>query len=259
MMMGTIFGVKVNPVQSRLLQLAFFKAGYKWYGTQAEVQYLDKAYLYPWTDHTICHSDKFSNYNYRPEITFEEALEWALTGKECWEKPILVSVDTYEAQVFPGKSVNVGCVNLDNKQMDKLINAYTNPKQEVVRYAIKCNEAQFKTLIELANRFDWGTVPDYSTDRECFIFNSCHVLGECGFNYKVDINCDSGKYTQITFEDAIIKLVDGSMKTGTPKEQKLKISGKTYIIRPGKEIEVIDEITINDSDVQKLIAAYRKA
>ena len=120
--MSFLFAVKVNPVQSRLLQLALFNAGCLWADGKKEVADVRFAYLFLDNNKSILRST--DNDDNEREITFEAAMEYALTGKKMWVDAVELQIGQNKAFVVPGEYIKVGCTTIKSDDIEKLIKAY---------------------------------------------------------------------------------------------------------------------------------------
>ena len=156
--MPALFGVSVDSVQSRLLQLAAFNADYYWSVARGkkDVRYTEERYLYLWDDKSICWAGGVSKND--TIIPFAAAMEFVLTGKKMWKDAAEIDLGKYKAFVMPGEYIKAGCITLKKEEVEQLLKAYhDNVEEPITYYAVHCDEQMGYALVEVGRKFGWTT------------------------------------------------------------------------------------------------------
>jgi len=263
--MPAMFGCNVDPVQSRLLQLAAFNAGYFWSVALGEgkVRYTEEPYLYLWNNKSICWSGKVDPG--QTIIPFAAAMEFLLTGKKMWKDAAEIDLGKYKAFVMPGEYIKAGCITLQKEEVEQLLKAYNDDTKEelITYYGVHCDDNMGFAIVELGKKLGWTThlsKGGYGEKESTFYFKPSYTVGMIGFvgDFR-DTHPDGNPVKIVTVAELLMGLADGTIApVAKRKTIEYTFNGKHFVILPGRSIEIKNEMTLSYGQVDRLERAWKE-
>jgi len=263
--MTAMFGVKVDSVESRLLQLTAFNAGYFWSVARGEktVRYTDEPHLYIGDDKSICWCNKVSIGD--TIIPFAAAMEFLLTGKKMWKDAAEIDLGKYKAFVMPGEYIKAGCVTLNKEEVEQLLKAYNDDTKEelLTYYGVHCDDNMGFAIVELGKKLGWTThlsKNGYGEKENTFYFKPSYTVGMMGFvdDFR-DTHPDGNPVKIVTVAELLIGLSDGTIAPVVKRKTiEYTFNGKHFVVLPGRSIEIKNEMTLSYNQVDRLERAWKE-